>query len=207
MIKTIIFDLGGVIMTLEQEEAKRRFVALGLEDVEDYMNQYTQSGIFGDLESGKITGEEFRVKISEITGREVSYEACKHAWLGYKKELPQRNIEILKQLRKEGFRLVLLSNTNEFMVSWAESDFDGKGGSIKDYFDAVYYSFQMRTMKPDTMFFRKVLMKEKAYPEDCLFVDDGPRNVAAASELGIRTFCPENGADWTEEIRKYIDNK
>ncbi len=41
-------------------------------------------------------------------------------------------------------------------------------------------------------------------PEDALFVDDGPRNCAAASELGIRTYCPENGADWTEEIYKYL---
>jgi len=28
--------------------------------------------------------------------------------------------------------------------------------------------------------------------------------VAAASQLGIRTFCPVNGEDWTEEIYQYL---
>ena len=36
-------------------------------------------------------------------------------------------------------------------------------------------------------------------------MDDGPGNVAAASELGIATYCPVNGKDWTKEIYRYID--
>ena len=59
-------------------------------------------------------------------------------------------------------------------------------------------------MKPDESFFRYVLSKERVLPEETLFVDDGPRNVAAASELGIHTFCPQNGADWTKEIFEYL---
>jgi putative hydrolase of the HAD superfamily len=29
--------------------------------------------------------------------------------------------------------------------------------------------------------------------------------VAAASQMGIRTFCPVNGADWTAEIYDYLN--
>jgi putative hydrolase of the HAD superfamily len=28
--------------------------------------------------------------------------------------------------------------------------------------------------------------------------------VAAASELGMHTFCPQNGVDWTQDIYKYL---
>jgi hypothetical protein len=73
-----------------------------------------------------------------------------------------------------------------------------------DYFDALYMSYKVGMMKPDPMFFRKVLMDEKILAEETLFVDDGPRNVAAASQRGIRTFCPVNGADWTKEIYQYL---
>ena len=43
MIKNIVFDLGGVIMTIDQSEAVRRFKALGLEDAEARLDPYTQS--------------------------------------------------------------------------------------------------------------------------------------------------------------------
>ena len=45
----------------------------------------------------------------------------------------------------------------------------------------------------------------RSYRWETLFVDDGPRNVAAASELGMHTFCPKNGEDWTSEIYEYLN--
>ena len=59
-------------------------------------------------------------------------------------------------------------------------------------------------MKPSEYFFSYVLEKEGIKPEETLFVDDGPRNVAMAAEMGIHTFCPENGSDWTGEIYNYL---
>ena len=205
MIRNIIFDFGGVVVTLSHPEALRRFKALGLPDADKWLDPYTQGGIFGELEEGKITAEEFRKELSILCGRELSYDECRHAWLGYREDVPKRNLEALKKLRSEGYRLILLSNTNPYMMSWAKSgDFDGEGLSIDDYFDATYLSYELGVMKPDDMFFRKVLTAEQVPPGDCLFLDDGPRNVAAASQIGIRTFCPENGADWTREIYDYL---
>ena len=199
MIRNIIFDLGGVILTLDQPQAVRRFEALGLKDAEQRLDPYTQQGIFGDLEEGK------RLKLSKLIGREVSFDECCYAWQGYAKELPQRNLDALKKLRSEGYRLILLSNTNPYMMEWVDSPrFDGQGHGIRDYMDACYLSYEMKVMKPADSFFRRMLMAEKIPPSACLFVDDGPRNVAAASQIGIRTYCPENGADWTEEIYSYL---
>ena len=205
MIKTIIFDLGGVIITLDQQQAQKRFEDLGLTDVAKRLDPYTQQGIFGDLEEGKISAETFRQELSLLVGHEVTFEQCCYAWQGYAKELPQRNLDVLLKLKAEGYRLILLSNTNPFMMEWVDSPrFDGHGHGIRDYMDACYLSFQMKVMKPDGLFFHKVLMAEQVSPSECLFVDDGPRNVAAASQMGIRTFCPENGADWTVDIFNYL---
>lgn len=205
MIKNIIFDLGGVIMTLDHPEAVRRFKALGLADAEQQLDAYTQTGIFGDLEHGKISAEVFINEISKQVGHEVGYDDCLHAWLGYCKEVPARNLQLLQELRQKGYRLILLSNTNPFMMSWVMSDqFDGKGHPLSYYMDACYCSYQLGVMKPEETFFRKVLMTEQILPSETLFIDDGPRNVAAASQIGITTFCPENGADWTQEIYQYL---
>ena len=205
VIKNIVFDLGGVIMTLDPAEALRRFKALGLSDAERYLDSYTQSGIFGNLEEGKITAEDFRSKLSSLTGHELTFDECKHAWLGYRKDVPQRNLDLLKELRAKGYRLILLSNTNPFMMAWALScEFDGKGSSLNDYFDALYLSYRLGIMKPAPDFFRQVLDNENILPEETLFVDDGPRNVEAAGKLGFMTMCPDNGSDWTGELRSLL---
>lgn len=205
VIKNIVFDLGGVIMTLDPAEALRRFKALGLSDAERYLDAYTQSGIFGNLEEGKITAEDFRSKLSSLTGHELTFDECKHAWLGYRKDVPQRNLDLLKELRAKGYRLILLSNTNPFMMDWAlSSEFDGKGSSLNDYFDALYLSYRLGIMKPAPDFFRQVLDNENILPEETLFVDDGPRNIEAAGKLGFITMCPDNGSDWTGELRSLL---
>lgn len=204
-IRTIIFDLGGVIITLDQPQAIRRFQEIGLKDADQRLDAYTQGGIFGDLERGAIDAETFRVELSKLVGHDVTYDECRYAWLGYCHELPKRNLEALRRLRAEGYRLVLLSNTNPYMMSWVLSpDFDGEGHSLEDYMDACYCSYKLGTMKPDTEFFHKVLLAEQTAPSEMLFLDDGPRNVAVASQMGIRTFCPENGADWTQAIYDYL---
>lgn len=205
MIRCILFDLGGVVITIDQDQAVKRFKEIELKDAEKRLDPYTQSGIFGDLEAGAISAEQFRVELSKLVGRELTFQECRYAWTGYCKEVPQRNLETLLKLREQGYRIVLLSNTNPYMMDWALSnDFDGDGHSLKYYFDELYMSFQVKLMKPNDLFYRHVLRKEKLFPQECLFVDDGPRNVAAASQMGIQTFCPKNGADWTKEIYEYL---
>ena len=205
MIKTIVFDFGGVVITLDHAQAVRNFEALGLKDAAAQLDPYTQQGIFGDLEMGLISGEDFRSRLSEMVGRNVTYDECRKAWLSYHCDLPKRNLQTLLKLREEGYRVVMLSNTNEFMQSWAESnEFDGEGHSIRYYFDAIYRSYELKMMKPADRIFRHVLTQEQIFPSETLFVDDGPRNVATASQIGFKTFCPENGADWSKEIYSYL---
>ena len=199
--KAIIFDFGGVVVTLDHPQAVEKFRQLGLVDAEKKLNPYTQGGIFGQLELGLLTADEFVQELSKLCHRTLTYNDCLDAWLGYRKELPQRNLDALVRLRKEGYRLILLSNTNPFMMHWASSpNFDGQGHPVEAYFDAVCLSYKFGVMKPDEKFFRRVLEEQNLQPEETLFIDDGPRNVAAASQLGIQTFCPENGTDWTQPL-------
>lgn len=200
-IKRIAFDFGGVIIRQNQQQAVERFKQIGLLDAEERLGAYTQQGIFGQLEEGKITAEDFRWQLSLLIGRAVTIEDCSYAWRGYCDGLPQRNLEALQRLRREGYGLSILSNTNPFMMGWALSqDFDGNGHSLADYVDALYLSYQMKVMKPSAEIFRRVLEAEGVRPEELLFVDDSSHNISAAQQLGIATFQPVNGEDWTEEL-------
>lgn len=207
MIKTILFDMGGVVITLAQPQAIERFKALGLKDAEQRLDAYTQQGIFGDLEAGRITDEDFRRELSILVGRELTWQECCHAWKGYCGDVPKRNLRKMKELRERGYRVVLLSNTNPYMMSWVMSnEFDGEGHSLAYYLDAAYESYKCGAMKPDAKFFNAVMEGERLIPSETLFIDDGPRNIEAAKALGIQTLLVENGEDWTERLEDLLSS-
>ena len=197
MIKNIVFDLGGVIFKIDKNQAIKRFNEVGFADAASYLDAFAQVGIFGDLESGRITSEQFRCQLSELAGKELTLEDCAYGWQGYVAGSPQCNLDKLVELRQRGFKLSLLSNTNPFMMQWAlSSAFDGRGHGLDHYFGSLYLSYEMGIMKPERRIFEMMLQGEKAKPEETVFIDDSPHNTAVAASMGIHVLQPENGADW-----------
>lgn len=203
-INNIAFDLGGVVLALSLEGAIREFERIGLSDARQRLDAFQQRGIFADLESGRINVEEFRAKLSEMIGRELTTDDCYQAWHGYVDHVPQRNLDMLLQLRNEGYKVCLLSNTNPYMMMWAGRDFDGEGHPISHFFDHMYLSYECGVMKPSPEIFQMMLSGQQALPEETLFVDDSPKNCEAAASLGIRTLCPQNNEDWTGMLQDYL---
>ena len=203
-IRNIAFDLGGVVLALSYEQAVRRFEEIGLTDARQRLDAFEQKGIFGDLESGRISAEDFRRELSLLVGRELTMDDCYQAWHGYVDHVPSRNLKAILSLRARGYKVCLLSNTNPFMMQWADKDFDGEGHPISYFFDAMYLSYECKAMKPRREIFEMMLKGQHAQPEETLFVDDGPRNVEAARALGMQTLCPQNNEDWIEPLEAML---
>ena len=206
MIKNIAFDLGGVVLALSYEQAVRRFEEVGLKDARQQLDAFEQRGIFGDLESGRITAEDFRRELSKMVGRQLTMDECYQAWHGYVDHVPKRNLAELLSLRERGYKVCLLSNTNPYMMQWAGNDFDGEGHPISYFFDALYLSYECKVMKPRREIFEMMLQGQKSTPEETLFVDDGRRNVEMAASMGMHTLCPQNNEDWTEALEAILKN-
>lgn len=203
-IHNIAFDLGGVVLALSYEQAVRRFEEIGLANARQHLDAFEQKGIFGDLESGRITPEDFRRELSKLIGREVTMDDCYQAWHGYVDHVPKRNLEAILRLREQGYKVCLLSNTNPFMMQWAEKNFDGDGHPISYFFDALYLSYECKVMKPRREIFEMMLKGQQALPEETLFIDDGPRNVEVAKSLGMQTLCPQNNEDWIAPLMNLL---
>ncbi len=204
-ITNIAFDLGGVVLALSLEGAIREFERIGLTDARQRLDAFQQKGIFAELESGRIDAETFRAELSRMIGRELTLQECYEAWHGYVDHVPQRNLEMLQQLRNEGYKVCLLSNTNPFMMMWAGNDFDGKGHPIAHFFDRMYLSYECGVMKPSPDIFQMMLRGQNASPEETLFVDDSTKNCEAAQQLGIHTLCPQNNEDWTGMLQDFLN--
>lgn len=94
MIKNIVFDFGGVIVDIDRDKAVQAFIKLGLTDADSRLDKYHQTGIFQELEEGKLSADEFRKQLGDLCGRELTMEETKQAWLGFFNEVDCANLII-----------------------------------------------------------------------------------------------------------------
>lgn len=198
MIKTIVFDLGGVIFDLDRDGAVRAFQRLGLADADVRLDKYHQRGIFQQLEEGCITPDQFKAELETLCGRSLTHAEVQSGWMGYVGgPVDARKLDYIDRLRQRGFQVMLLSNTNPYIQRWAQSDaFTPWGRSLDTYMDRLFLSFEMGVMKPDPRIFHMMLDAAALVPSETLFIDDGQANVDAARSIGIQAVNPGENADW-----------
>lgn len=197
MIKNLLFDLGGVFITLNRAESVRRFQALGVERAGEWLDAYRQSGIFLEVETGGISAQTFCQRLGEMAGRPVSYAEAENAWLGFVADVPQYKLDYLRTLRMQGYRIDILTNTNPFILGWARSArFSADGHSLAHYVDHIYASYELGCVKPDAEIFSQALRQGALEPRHTLFVDDSEKNIEAARRQGLQAMWVESGTDF-----------
>lgn len=196
-ISNLIFDFGGVLVDLDKQQTIKFFAELGI-DVQEHIRDYVQGGPFAMLENGTATPQEFLDILRQMSSakEKPTDEQIAEAWNRMLVRIPERRLQALKQLR-EHYRIFLLSNTNP--IHWDYSArylFTVQGGCAEDYFDHIYLSCDLKLMKPGKEIFQEVLRREQLETSETLFIDDSAANCAAASALGIQTYCPAEADDW-----------
>ena len=201
-VKNILFDFGGVIVNLNKQNAINRFKEIGLANIEDYLNEFRQNGIFLEYEEGKLNAEQFYAEFRKLAGNDnISGEDIDSAWMAFLLDIPDYKFELLKELRKK-YNVYLLSNTNPSIAKWAHtSDFSPEGLPIDAYFDKCYLSFEIGCAKPDKEIYEYIIKDSGIKPEETLFFDDGKANIEAASALGFQVYL----TDQNEDLRKVFE--
>jgi putative hydrolase of the HAD superfamily len=196
-IKNIIFDLGGVIITLDRPRAVRRFKEAGLANAEELLDAYHQKGIFLALEEGRLSKEDFYEAVRREVGCPISNEAIDYGWFGFLKEVPLYKLKMLEDLRAQGYHLYLLSNTNPVIMSWAFTPAFSQGSkSIDAYFDKLYLSYQIGYTKPAPEIYDFLMKDSGIVPSESLFIDDGIANIEMGKKIGMKTYLAQNGEDF-----------
>lgn len=204
-IKNLLFDLGGVIMDIKRECCVDALTKLGVENADEMLGLYVQSGDFLRLENGSISAEEFRNSLrSQIKdGREVSDREIDEALNAFLLGIPLRRLVALRELHKK-YNIYLLSNTNPIMYySEIARQFTQEGKTIDDYFDGQVVSFLAGSNKPDRKIFEYAIDHLGITPEETLFIDDSQHNLDAASALGFATALVPPGREF-EDILSHM---
>lgn len=196
-IKNLLIDFGGVLINLDRSRCIENFKQLGLQNVESLLGIYGQQGIFMQQEKGLITSAEFRDGIRKLINKDVTDEQIDTAWNSFLVDIPTTKLDLLLKLR-EKYVVYLLSNTNEIHWEWScQHAFPYRGFQAADYFEKIYLSYEMKMLKPDREIFSAVLNDAGIDPKETFFIDDSEANCTTAASLGISTYTPKAGEDWS----------
>jgi HAD superfamily hydrolase (TIGR01509 family) len=186
-IKNIIFDLGGVILNLDNRRTEDAFTSLGVKDIRSYFGHGHASSFFKEYEVGRISDQQFVDSIRQLTGLSVSDTAIVDSWNALLLDFPPERIQLLRQLRKS-YRLFLFSNTNALHLAALRQTYSNAfdGGCLEDHFEKTYYSHLLGMRKPDRESFEYILQENQLNAAETMFVDDAIINVEGAEQVGLR---------------------
>ncbi|KAG0260924.1 hypothetical protein BG011_001524 [Mortierella polycephala] len=189
-IKNLIFDLGNVLLRLDQAATANAFKALGATDFPT-LSQHHSSVAIVNYETGKISAQEFRATVRTSIGlpESVTDEQFDQAWNAMLLDFPEERLELMRTLQKDfGYNVYLLSNTNAIHIEYVDK-VCLKGhieDSLHPFFGKVYYSHEIGHRKPSKEAFELILRDEGLVASETLFLDDMPENVEAAKACGLQ---------------------
>ena len=207
MIKALIFDMGGVLVDLDIEDCKKTFKEkLGYYDIDQIIDACHQKGIYGDLEEGTLSAEEFRAIVLAgsrpgATEAEVD-EAMSHILAG----IEPSKVQLLKDL-SDKYDLYMLSNNNAICLPFSSKMFDDAGIPLKDIFIKCFFSFEMKALKPSKSFYEAVMREIGLPAEQMLFIDDSQKNVDGSIEAGLPAVYYEPGTDLSAVIYDVLNRE
>lgn len=187
-IKTIVFDLGNVILPLDYQKTFQSFKDLGV--THEFNATNFQDPIFLQYEVGAISTEDFRKEFKHQHNLTISDEIFDQAWNAMLLDLPQSHLQFLQRLKSEtNYRLLLFSNINDLHYQGFMNKCRQQHGEhfFAGCFDREYYSHFLGHRKPDAEGFLAILKENKLQPEQTVFIDDLPINIQSAKKLGLKT--------------------
>ena len=183
MYKSIVFDLGGVMIDFDP----RGYLVDRLCNAETEEEVYDLT--FGSeewklLDAGLISrfdGNHRMLEKARAAGRAFEVQGVLDDWLHILR--PRRRMqELVRRLKNHGYSVYYLSNIPEDVLALL------KERGVLDRFDGGVASCEVKINKPDPRIYQALLDKYQLKADECIFIDDRADNIKAASLLGLGTY-------------------
>jgi len=178
--KTVIFDLGGVLIDWNPRYLYRKIFS-----TEEEITWFLGNVCTPEWNERQDAGRSFKEATQELLVKFPAYSEAIHAWYGRWQETVggpiQPTVEILRTIRdQKQHRLYALTNWSAETFPWAKANFD-----FLHWFEGIVVSGDEKMVKPQLEFYRLLLNRYKVDPSTSVFIDDNIKNVAAARAVGI----------------------
>ena len=195
VIKTLIFDLGNVIVPFDFKLGYTKLASLCSYPAEEIPVRIRSTGLVQPFETGEITPEHFVRELTSTLGLRATYAEFCDLWTSV--FLPDTLISEALFARFAGtHRLLLLSNTNPIHFSMIRANYP-----VLRHFDDYVLSYEVRSAKPDSKIYQEALARSGCRPEECFFTDDLLINVEAARQHGMDAVQFQSASQLETELR------
>ncbi len=181
MIKTLVFDLGGVLIDWNPRYLYRKLID-EKDEIDIFLAEVCNSKWNVKQDAGRSLAEATAERIALFPDKKALIEAFYDRWEEMLGGEIGETVEILRELKSNGKTLYALTNWSGETFPIAEERFD-----FLQWFDGTLVSGVEKMAKPDPAIFHLLLKRYDLRAQDCLFIDDSIFNIDVASEMGFKT--------------------
>ena len=194
-MKSVIFDLGGVLFARNPEKTTEDF-----KEFFSFIADKQMPHFWEEYDRGTYSLEKTIELLSEIKG--LPLEVCRafvdDAIAMQEEILP--TARLVEELHAKGFKLYVLSNMSREFIDFLRLR------PVYACFDGEVVSCEEHVVKPEPEIYKILLERYNLDAENSLFIDDRPANLVAAEAFGISThlFVKREAEKSCDEIRKIL---
>ncbi|HBY05750.1 MAG: HAD-superfamily hydrolase [candidate division TM6 bacterium GW2011_GWE2_42_60] len=182
--KNIVFDLGGVILNGGHDYSVQK----GEEDASDLRCiKVCGSTTWRNWHRGRLSKEALIKRLTQSFDQKAVEQLVAEA-ISPDRTWIEESIDVIKRLKKAGYRVYLLSN-----LSREAHDVYLNLNDIFSQFDGMIFSFEVGYVKPDPKIYRLLLKTYGLTASETLFIDDKKVNIDAAQRIGIAGIVYDKG--------------
>jgi glucose-1-phosphatase len=195
MIKTLIFDLGKVIVDYNHAKIFAAIAQKSDFNEAEIQQMVFSSDLSANYERGKISTQEFYESVKKSLNLPMSLPEFDAAW-NSTFELKSILDESLFENLSNKYRLIILSDTNEMHFEFIRKNF-----TILNYFDDFVLSYNVGAVKPSEQIYNEAIKSANCLPNECFFTDDRLPNVEGAKNVGINAILFETAENFLQDLK------
>ena len=180
MIKTIIFDIGGVLIGYDWTAYLMKEFNGNEKLVERIKENVFGNHKWDEVDRGVMSDEELLASFIK-DAPDIKNEIT-HFWETAGDALWQYSFskDWINDLKARGYKLLYLSNWSSHLRKLAADQLD-----FLPMLDGGVFSYEEKLIKPDHAIYNRIIEKYDLVPNECVFIDDSERNIIGARECGL----------------------
>lgn len=185
MIKTVIFDIGRVLLGFEWYDYI--YSIMDKETADIATEAMWGTGYWHEIDRAVIPIPEL---LEMFYSAAPDYkDAIKLAFdrVGECVRKYDYPVTWIKDLKERGYQVLYLSNMSEYVMGEAPDAFD-----FLEHMDGGVFSCDVKLIKPDPAIYQVICDKYDLNPAECIFIDDNAANIKSANEFGLNTVLFES---------------
>lgn len=198
MIRNVIFDLGGVLVTWRPQEIIDGFYA------DPALRGALREHVFAhpdwvELDRGTLEERDAAERFAERTGRPVAEMLALLDRVRESLQPVPAMVALAHRLQARGLALYALSNISPSMFEHIRARH-----AFFELFSGIVISGAIKRVKPEPGIYEHLAETYSLAFEESVFVDDLPANVEAARRLGLAAILFENAEQCGREVERLL---